>query len=105
VEWSIDLGITAQELVTLIQEGITGTLDDSDIDTEWEPGVHLGHERGLSPRESSVLKLVVNGRSNQEIAEDQTCPSTRSRPKSGRPTERSAPPAICGDDQGFSCGG
>jgi DNA-binding NarL/FixJ family response regulator len=70
VEWSITLGITAQELVQVITESIAGELDQSSVATEWDPDSHLGAEAGLSPRESEVLRGVVMGRSNHEIAEE-----------------------------------
>ena len=69
VEWAIDLGITADELVTVIQDAIGGNLDDNTAAQEWEPGAHPGSDQGLSPRESKVLELVTQGLSNQEIAD------------------------------------
>ena len=69
VEWAIDLGITADELVAVIQDAIAGNLDDNTAAQEWQPGAHLGSEHGLSPRESNVLELVTQGLSNQEIAD------------------------------------
>ena len=70
VEWSIDLGITAPELVTVIQEAIAGTLEDSTIAAEWDPDYYPGQDVGLSPREAEVMRWVVAGRSNQEIADE-----------------------------------
>jgi DNA-binding CsgD family transcriptional regulator len=70
VEWSITLGITAAELVAVIQEAITGNLDDSSIAQEWEADEYLGLEVGLTRRESEILRLIVQGRSNQETADD-----------------------------------
>jgi DNA-binding NarL/FixJ family response regulator len=69
VEWSIDLGISDVDFVQVIREAITGTLEASHIAHEWDPSDCLGHEVGLSPRESSVLALVTRGFSNQEIAD------------------------------------
>ncbi len=69
VEWGITLAITAAELVQLIDEAVSGTLDASDIAQEWDPGDYLGQEAGLSPREAEILGLIVAGRSNQQIAE------------------------------------
>ncbi len=69
VEWGVTLGITPDELVTLIEEAIAGKLEDSEVAQDWEAGAHLGETAGLSPRESSILELVVKGHSNQEIAE------------------------------------
>ena len=69
VEWSIDLGISDVDFVQVIREAITGTLEDSHIAHEWDASDVLGHDVGLSPRESSVLALVTRGFSNQEIAD------------------------------------
>ena len=70
VEWSITLGVTAAELVTVIQEAITGHLDDSSVAQEWEVDDYLGRDAGLTRRESEILGLIVQGRSNQETADD-----------------------------------
>jgi DNA-binding NarL/FixJ family response regulator len=69
VEWGITLGITAEELVLLIEEAISGRLEDSEIVQEWEPGSYVGQEAGLSHREADIVRLVVTGLSNQEIAD------------------------------------
>ena len=36
VEWGIDLGITVEDLATIIQEAISGTLHESFVAQEWE---------------------------------------------------------------------
>ena len=69
VEWGIDLGITGPELLQVIEEAITGTLEESSVAQEWDTTEHLGQDAGLSPRESEVLQLVLHGLSNQEIAD------------------------------------
>ena len=69
VEWGIDLGITGPELIQVIEEAITGTLEESSVAQEWDTTEHLGQDAGLSPRESEVLQLVLHGLSNQEIAD------------------------------------
>ncbi len=69
VEWGITLGITDEQLVQVIQEAITGTLEDSAVAQEWDATEHLGQDSGLSRRESEVLQLVLQGLTNQEIAE------------------------------------
>ena len=68
VEWVIDLGITADELVAVIRDAIAGNLEDNPAAQEGETGGYLGSEAGLSPRESNVLALVTAGLSNQAIA-------------------------------------
>ena len=69
VEWAIDLGITATELIAVIRDAIAGNLEDNTAAQEWDRADgHLGSEHGLSSRESSVLELVTRGLSNQEIA-------------------------------------
>jgi len=68
VEWAIDLGITADELVAVIRDAIAGNLEDNPAAQEWDAGGYPGSEDGLSPQESAVLALVTAGLSNQEIA-------------------------------------
>ena len=70
VEWSITLGITASELITVIQDAISGQLDDSSIAQEWEANDYLGQDAGLTRREAEILGLIVQARSNLEVAED-----------------------------------
>jgi len=71
VEWAITLGITADDLVQVIEDAVAGQLDDErNVAQEWETTEFLGAADGLSPRESQVLQLVVSGRSNQEIADE-----------------------------------
>ena len=71
VEWAITLGITEEELIQVIYDALAGTLDSEDNVAEvWDALGYIGREDGLSPRESSVLQLVVMGRSNQEIAQE-----------------------------------
>lgn len=70
VEWGITLDITAEELVQLINEAVTGTLEDSDIAQEWDAAAYLGQDAGLSRREADIIRLVVAGLSNQQIAEE-----------------------------------
>ena len=55
VEWAIDLGITADELVAVIRDAIAGHLEENPAAQEWEAGGYPGSEDGLSPRESDVL--------------------------------------------------
>jgi DNA-binding NarL/FixJ family response regulator len=70
VEWAIDLGITREDLLQVIEEAVAGHLEDSDVANEWQATAYPGQQEGLSRRESDVLHSVVQGRSNQDIAED-----------------------------------
>jgi DNA-binding NarL/FixJ family response regulator len=71
VEWAITLGITPDELVQVIEDAASGSLeDDTNVATEWVADDYLGKPAGLSPRESQLLQLVVLGHSNQEIADE-----------------------------------
>ena len=70
VEWAITLDISADELLDVIKDAVSGKLDDdTNVAQEWDPHEFLGAAAGISPRESDVLQLVVMGHSNQEIAE------------------------------------
>ncbi|WP_460710741.1 LuxR C-terminal-related transcriptional regulator [Nocardioides dilutus] len=69
VEWGITLGIKAEELIQLITDAVTGSLEGSEIVQEWEAGSWLGLEAGLTRRESEIIGLVVSGLGNQEIAD------------------------------------
>ena len=69
VEWRITLNITGDQLVTVIHDAVAGALDLSAVAQEWDSAEHLGEAAGLSPREGSVLALVVSGLSNQQIAD------------------------------------
>jgi DNA-binding NarL/FixJ family response regulator len=68
VEWAIDLGITADELVRVIQDVIAGHLEESAPVRELDAGAYPGAVAGLTLRESQVLGLVAQGLRNQEIA-------------------------------------
>lgn len=70
VEWSIDLAIGAEELVAVIRDAVSGTLEDSAIARAWEPSDWPGQRDGLTRRESEVLQRIVVGRSNVEIADE-----------------------------------
>jgi DNA-binding NarL/FixJ family response regulator len=69
VEWMITLAISPKDLVAVIQEAVSGHLEDSTIADEWGAGFYPGQEAGLSRRESQTLGLIVRGLSNQEVAE------------------------------------
>jgi DNA-binding NarL/FixJ family response regulator len=70
VEWGITLGISAAELVQLIEEAVGGALEESEIAEGWDTESWLGRDAGLSRRESEIVSLIVGGRSNQQIAEE-----------------------------------
>jgi DNA-binding NarL/FixJ family response regulator len=69
VAWRITLGITGDELVTVVHETVEGHLDHSAVAQAWGCAEHLGEAAGLSSREASVLALVVSGLTNQQIAD------------------------------------
>jgi DNA-binding NarL/FixJ family response regulator len=70
VEWGITLGITPDDLVAVLREATSGSLEQSSIAEEWEADYYPGQEAGLSRRESQILALIVGGLSNQQIAEE-----------------------------------
>jgi DNA-binding NarL/FixJ family response regulator len=71
VEWAITLNISDDELVQVIEDAVAGNLDsDDNVAEEWDAKEYLGRDAGLSPRESSILQLVVMGRGNQDIAQE-----------------------------------
>ena len=70
VEWSINLGISDADFVQVIREAIAGTLEASDIAQEWDHSDYLGQDLALSRREADIVRLVVAGHSNQEIASE-----------------------------------
>ena len=48
---------------------LAGTLDESPVARRQDCGLPLGREAGLSGRESNVLRLIVQGYTNQDIAD------------------------------------
>ena len=64
----VALSATAEEIVEVATSAAAGTLDDSEVAQAAEHDTRLGDTVGLSPRETDVLRLVVLGFSNQEIA-------------------------------------
>lgn len=66
----IPLGIPAEELAEVIRAAIEGHLDDIPSVRVPDDSTFPGKEAGLSRRESEVVALIVQGRSNQEIADE-----------------------------------
>ena len=66
---SISIGVSADELVAVLADALEGRLEESSVAHTIDPDVPLGREAGLSARESNVLRLIVQGYSNLEIAE------------------------------------
>ena len=64
----VALSATAEEIVGVALSAAAGTLDDSEVAQAAEHDTRLGDTVGLSPRETDVLRLVVLGFSNREIA-------------------------------------
>jgi DNA-binding NarL/FixJ family response regulator len=68
---SIAFGSDALELVTAIEDFAAGRLEDgsqTDLDNQADRRRQLGRDINLSPREQSVLALIVRGQSNDDIA-------------------------------------
>ena len=53
----------------LIGEAVSGQLEDSEIAQGWAAEGYPGQQQGLSRRESEILRLVVAGHGNQQIAD------------------------------------
>jgi DNA-binding NarL/FixJ family response regulator len=68
VEWSITLAITAEELIQVVNQAMSGRLQDSSLVDDWEPAEYIGQDARLSRREAEVLGMVVSGLSNNDIA-------------------------------------
>jgi len=66
----VPLGISAAQLAEVIQAAIEGTLDEIPTVRTPDDAAFPGKENGLSRRESAVLALIVQGRTNQEIADE-----------------------------------
>ena len=69
-EAALPLSASADELRALVREAVAGTLAEQNGASADLHHDRLGAEVGLSPRETDVLRLVVNGRSNHEIADE-----------------------------------
>jgi DNA-binding NarL/FixJ family response regulator len=68
---SVPFGSDALELVVAIEDFAAGRLEDgsqTDLDNQADRRRQLGRDINLSPREQSVLALIVSGQSNDEIA-------------------------------------
>jgi DNA-binding NarL/FixJ family response regulator len=66
----IPLGISAEQLVEVIRGAIVGDLQNIPYVRTLDVSLFPGSDIGLSRRESQVLALIVQGRSNQEIADE-----------------------------------
>ena len=66
----IPLSISAEQLTEVIKAAVTGHLEDIPTVRTPDASTYPGKGDGLSPRESSVLVLIVQGRSNEEIARE-----------------------------------
>jgi DNA-binding NarL/FixJ family response regulator len=66
----IPLSICAEELAAVIRAAIEGHLDDLPTVRTPDESDFPGKGFGLSRRESDVLALITQGRSNQEIADE-----------------------------------
>jgi DNA-binding NarL/FixJ family response regulator len=66
----VPLGVTAEQLIEVINAAIVGTLDAIPTVRTPDDSVFPGKDLGLSRRESEVIGLIVQGRTNQEIAKE-----------------------------------
>jgi DNA-binding NarL/FixJ family response regulator len=66
----VPLSGTGEEILDVVLSALAGTLEDSSIALAAEQETRLGADAGLSQRETDVLRLVVLGLSNQEVAEE-----------------------------------
>jgi DNA-binding NarL/FixJ family response regulator len=67
---AIPLGISAQGLVGVIRAAIAGELAEHPVVRSRKGVAYPGKEAGLSERESQILARIVQGKSNQEIADE-----------------------------------
>ena len=66
---AIPIGVSAAELVAVVRDALDGRIDESPVARRLDGDVPLGREVGRSARESSVLRLIVQGYTNLEIAD------------------------------------
>jgi DNA-binding NarL/FixJ family response regulator len=69
VEAAIPIGVAAEELIETVQAVMSGSLEDANAVTE-AIDAHPGSEAGLSKREADTIRLVVQGKTNQEIGSE-----------------------------------
>ena len=69
-EAAVGLSASAEEIVSIVLSACAGTLEESPVAFAAERETRLGDLAGLSPRETDVLRLVVLGLSNHEIARE-----------------------------------
>ena len=69
-EAALPLSATADQVRALVREALAGTLAELNGASSDLHHDRLGAEVGLSPREIDVLREVVNGLSNHEIADE-----------------------------------
>ena len=66
----IPLSISAEQLTEVIRAAVEGHLEDLPTVLTPDDSVFPGKDVGLSRRESDVVGLIAQGRSNQEIADE-----------------------------------
>ena len=66
----VPFSVSSEQLAEVIQAAIEGTLEDIPVVRTPDDSTFHGKDVGLSRRESAVLALIVQGRTNQEIAVD-----------------------------------
>ena len=67
-EAAVLIGVTAHDLIQVVRAAVAGNLEEVPAVQEAMDAARLGKDAALSKRETEILGLVAQGRSNSEIA-------------------------------------